>query len=213
MERNEIQRVEVSADVFDGLGEASHMPLGDISINNVFRGHLDASQENAISDSINKLCEVVDGVCNVLLDEAGNPIDFGDSEGRKKDNMEIKDLLGKVLAVLESFPKSVNAAFVDQDRERIDWLIRFSRHIVFSAALFLLSVILGLAVCISQTIEVNRKTKELQEWYRENDDAVSFGHFLKEHEPDLWEYWYSGRWQGNAELRDSIKAIHMVDGM
>lgn len=55
------------------------------------------------------------------------------------------------------------------------------------------------------------KGNQLDRWYDDNAEAISFGQFYRENFPKQYREWHTVQWQRDIALRDSICRAHSLD--
>ena len=151
---------------------------------------------------------MITDLCNVLLKEDGTLVDLCDRAGREKLTKSVKLYTELGAQMMKAIPSSVSAELCDKDRNLME---RFYKDRKKYALTLLFSVLLtGLLMGIAlYGFASNRiRSRELDEWYLENRNAIDFGNFIRQESPSIWDYWHSGRWQDDVAVRDSISQTH-----
>lgn len=198
------------------------------------REELTKEQEKDVKELISGLSDMVTSLFGILMLPNGKLVDFSDKEGRKqlRDTVlvfktKIEDAIndatlankGYAEAIGKAIPKKVDAEMVEEDRNRIDWLRRFWKWCIMS--IFAVVLISGATFYFSGKKMGSANEKEAfaddlmvsaKQWYEDNNSAMNFGKYLKEHEPTIYKHWHSGRWQRDKALRDFVYRTNKMRG-
>ena len=165
-------------------------------------------QANALSQDIKRVADMITGLCNVLLKEDGTLVDLCDRAGREKLTKSVKLYTELGAQMMKAIPSSVSAELCDKDRNLMERFYKdrkkYALTLIFS--ILMTGILMGIAL---YGIANNRiQSRELDEWYQENRNAIDFGNFIRQESPSIWDYWHSGRWQDDVAVRDSISQTH-----
>ena len=119
-------------------------------------------------------------------------------------------------------PSSIEAHLCDEDRNHLDTnfirlknLIKLNLPIVIGIGALVGICLMGsIMVCNSaanKRHKYEQRINELDRWYQENTDAISFGQFYRENYPKKYREWQTGRWQHDIAYRDSLIRTHSLD--
>lgn len=164
-----------------------------------------AKQANALSQDIKRLADMVADMSSVLLKEDGTLVDLSDRAGREKLAKSVKLNTELGAKMMKAIPSAVTAELCDKDRNLMERFYKdrkaYARTLMFS--ILMTGLLMGIAL---YGIASNRiRSSELEKWYKENRTAIDFGNFIRQESPSTWNYWYSGRWQRDVAVRDSIQ--------
>ena len=162
-----------------------------------------------LTHSVDDLTGVTTGLGNTLTNPDGSVIDISDKAGRQKDRQVLENIQTQINAILGRVPSSVQAEVCEEARSRLDKTLLYFKHERW--LLIFLFVVVGFlfgSLCMALN-DTRVRSNELEAWYLDQRNAICFGHYLREHNPKLYEYWYSGRRQQNVARKDSIVKAHL----
>lgn len=186
------------------------------------REELTKEQEKDMKELIYEFRDTITALFGILMLSNGKLVDFSDREGRKqlKDSLVVfkgrmekafsdasLDNQGYAEKIAKAIPKKVTAEFVEKDRKRMDWLKRYWRYLVATRIIITLCFCGMFYMLGNKFGKAEQRSTELQSWYADNRNAMDFGNYLKENETQIYEYWRTGRWQKDKNLRDSIHQV------
>lgn len=164
-----------------------------------------------LTHSVDDLTGVTTGLGNTLTNPDGSVVDISDKVGRQEDRQVLENIQTQINAILGRVPSSLKAEVCEEDRSRLDKVLLYFKHerwlLIF---LFVVAGFLFGTLCMGLN-DARFRSNELETWYHDQRDAICFGHYLREHNPKLYEYWYSGRWQRKVASKDSIAKAHMYE--
>lgn len=146
--------------------------------------------------------------------EIGNLID--------KTNQQQQFVAGKLTEIISSVPTRVEAEMCENDRKRFDsifktWKDVFKVHLpVYSIIGAIVGIVLAGSIMLSISAsntkrEYEQRISQLENWYKENADAIAFGRFYRENYPKQYRQWHTGQWQQDIAYRDSLRRAHSLD--
>lgn len=216
---NPFENVPSSADAPQTIDKKTVTALTDI----VERLEKTADSKEAIVKNEEELAGVV---FDTLLDDDGSIKDFTHSA-------EIRELIEKtrkqqerakaaLTAVLRSVPTSVKAELSEEDRKRLDsnfknWKDVFRLYIpTFGIIALAIGLILTGSLMLMNTAsdtkrEYEQRISQLDRWYDDNAEAISFGQFYRENYPKQYRQWHTGQWQRDIVVRDSLRRAYSLD--
>ena len=216
---NPFENIPSSADAPQTIDKKTVMTLTDI----VERLEKTADRKEAIVKNEEELAGVI---FDTLLDDDSSIKDFTHSteireliEETRKQQERAKAAL---TAVLRSVPTSVKAELSEEDRKRLDsnfknWKDVFRLYIpTFGIIALAIGLILtGSLMLMNTASDTKRKYEQrisqLDRWYDDNAEAISFGQFYRENYPKQYRQWHNGQWQQDIAYRDSLRRAHSLD--
>lgn len=216
---NPFENIPSSADAPQTIDKKTVMTLTDI----VERLEKTTDRKEAIVKNEEELAGVI---FDTLLDDDGSIKDFTHSA-------EIRELIEEtrkqqeratatIAAILRSVPTSVKAELSEEDRKRLDSNFKNWKD-VFRLYLPALSIA-GMAVGIFMTGSIwlsdkssytkrkyEQRISQLDRWYDDNAEAISFGQFYRENYPKQYREWHTGQWQRDIVVRDSLRRAYSLD--
>lgn len=216
---NPFENIPSSADAPQTIDKKTVTTLTDI----VERLEKTADRKEAIVKNEEELAGVI---FDTLLDDDGSIKDFTHSteireliEETRKQQERAKAAL---TAVLRSVPTSVKAELSEEDRKRLDsnfknWKDVFRLYLpAFSIVALAIGLILtGSLMLMNTASDTKRKYEQrisqLDRWYDDNAEAISFGQFYRENYPKQYRQWHTGQWQRDIVVRDSLRRAHSLD--
>ena len=216
---NPFENVPSSADAPQTIDKKTVMTLTDI----VERLEKTADRKEAIVKNEEELAGVI---FDTLLDDDSSIKDFTHSteireliEETRKQQERAKAAL---TAVLRSVPTSVKAELSEEDRKRLDsnfknWKDVFRLYIpTFGIIALAIGLILtGSLMLMNTASDTKRKYEQrisqLDRWYDDNAEAISFGQFYRENYPKQYRQWHNGQWQQDIVVRDSLRRAYSLD--
>lgn len=216
---NPFENVPSSADAPQTIDKKTVTTLTDI----VERLEKTADRKEAIVKNEEELAGVI---FDTLLDDDSSIKDFTHSteireliEETRKQQERAKAAL---TAVLRSVPTSVKAELSEEDRKRLDsnfknWKDVFRLYIpTFGIIALAIGLILtGSLMLMNTASDTKRKYEQrisqLDRWYDDNAEAISFGQFYRENYPKQYRQWHNGQWQRDIVVRDSLRRAYSLD--
>lgn len=216
---NPFENVPSSADAPQTIDKKTVTTLTDI----VERLEKTADRKEAIVKNEEELAGVI---FDTLLDDDSSIKDFTHSteireliEETRKQQERAKAAL---TAVLRSVPTSVKAELSEEDRKRLDsnfknWKDVFRLYIpTFGIIALAIGLILTGSLMLMNTAsdtkrEYEQRISQLDRWYDDNAEAISFGQFYRENYPKQYRQWHNGQWQQDIAYRDSLRRAHSLD--
>lgn len=216
---NPFENVPSSADAPQTIDKKTVTTLTDI----VERLEKTADRKEAIVKNEEELAGVI---FDTLLDDDGSIKDFTHSaeireliEETRKQQERAKAAL---TAVLRSVPTSVKAELSEEDRKRLDsnfknWKDVFRLYLpAFGIVALAIGLILtGSLMLMNTASDTKRKYEQrisqLDRWYDDNAEAISFGQFYRENYPKQYRQCHTGQWQRDIVVRDSLRRAHSLD--
>ena len=216
---NPFENVPSSADAPQTIDKKTVMTLTDI----VERLEKTADRKEAIVKNEEELAGVI---FDTLLDDDSSIKDLTHSteireliEETRKQQERAKAAL---TAVLRSVPTSVKAELSEEDRKRLDsnfknWKDVFRLYIpTFGIIALAIGLILTGSLMLMNTAsdtkrEYEQRISQLDRWYDDNAEAISFGQFYRENYPKQYRQWHNGQWQQDIAYRDSLRRAHSLD--
>lgn len=216
---NPFENVPSSADAPQTIDKKTVTTLTDI----VERLEKTADRKEAIVKNEEELAGVI---FDTLLDDDSSIKDFTHSteireliEETRKQQERAKAAL---TAVLRSVPTSVKAELSEEDRKRLDsnfknWKDVFRLYIpTFGIIALAIGLILTGSLMLMNTAsdtkrEYEQRISQLDRWYDDNAEAISFGQFYRENYPKQYRQWHNGQWQQDIAYRDSLRRAYSLD--
>lgn len=216
---NPFENIPSSADAPQTIDKKTVTTLTDI----VERLEKTADRKEAIVKNEEELAGVI---FDTLLDDDSSIKDFTHSteireliEETRKQQERAKAAL---TAVLRSVPTSVKAELSEEDRKRLDsnfknWKDVFRLYIpTFGIIALAIGLILtGSLMLMNTASDTKRKYEQrisqLDRWYDDNAEAISFGQFYRENYPKQYRQWHNGQWQQDIAYRDSLRRAYSLD--
>lgn len=216
---NPFENVPSSADAPQTIDKKTVTTLTDI----VERLEKTADRKEAIVKNEEELAGVI---FDTLLDDDSSIKDFTHSteireliEETRKQQERAKAAL---TAVLRSVPTSVKAELSEEDRKRLDsnfknWKDVFRLYIpTFGIIALAIGLILTGSLMLMNTAsdtkrEYEQRIIQLDRWYDDNAEAISFGQFYRENYPKQYRQWHNGQWQQDIAYRDSLRRAYSLD--
>lgn len=216
---NPFENIPSSADAPQTIDKKTVTTLTDI----VERLEKTADRKEAIVKNEEELAGVI---FDTLLDDDSLIKDFTHSteireliEETRKQQERAKAAL---TAVLRSVPTSVKAELSEEDRKRLDsnfknWKDVFRLYLpTFGIVALAVGLILTGSLMLMNTAadtkrEYEQRISQLDRWYDDNAEAISFGQFYRENYPKQYRQWHNGQWQRDIAVRDSLRRAHSLD--
>lgn len=216
---NPFENIPSSADAPQTIDKKTVMTLTDI----VERLEKTTDRKEAIVKNEEELAGVI---FDTLLDDDSLIKDFTHSteireliEETRKQQERAKAAL---TAVLRSVPTSVKAELSEEDRKRLDsnfknWKDVFRLYIpAFGIIALAIGLILTGSLMLMNTAsdtkrEYEQRISQLDRWYDDNAEAISFGQFYRENYPKQYREWHTGQWQRDIAYRDSLRRAYSLD--
>lgn len=216
---NPFENIPSSADAPQTIDKKTVTTLTDI----VERLEKTADRKEAIVKNEEELAGVI---FDTLLDDDSSIKDFTHSteireliEETRKQQERAKAAL---TAVLRSVPTSVKAELSEEDRKRLDsnfknWKDVFRLYIpTFGIIALAIGLILTGSLMLMNTAsdtkrEYEQRISQLDRWYDDNAEAISFGQFYRENYPKQYRQWHNGQWQRDIVVRDSLRRAYSLD--
>ncbi len=170
--------------------------------------------------------ELAGAVFESLLEDDGTMKDFGHTA-------EIRSMLRQESATrtrfheqmeqqLNAIPTAIEATLSKDDRKLLDnnfksWTDVFRLHLpTFGILGLLVGICIMVSVLISNSASHKKQTYEarieqLDHWYDDNAEAITFGQFYRENFPKQYREWQTGRWQQDIAYRDSLRRTHSLN--
>lgn len=181
------------------------------------------SQEEAIAKNQEELAGVM---FETFLDDDGSIKDIAHSaeiiSALRQTQAAMDKSCERIEAAQHDMPTSIKAHLCEDDRNLLDSnfirlknLIRLNLPIVFGISTLVGICLMG-SVMVSKSAtdkrhEYEQRIKELDRWYHENAEAISFGQFYRENYPKKYREWQTGRLQQDIAYRDSLIRAHSID--
>ena len=216
---NPFENIPSSADAPQTIDKKTVTTLTDI----VERLEKTADRKEAIVKNEEELAGVI---FDTLLDDDSLIKDFTHSteiqeliEETRKQQERAKAAL---TAVLRSVPTSVKAELSEEDRKRLDsnfknWKDVFRLYLpTFGIVALAVGLILTGSLMLMNTAadtkrEYEQRISQLDRWYDDNAEAISFGQFYRENYPKQYRQWHNGQWQRDIVVRDSLRRAYSLD--
>ena len=170
--------------------------------------------------------EITGEVYETLLNDDGTMKDFTHSA-------EIRNLIDKTgkmqqqaeaafYEIIKSIPTKVVARLSDDDRKTLasnfrSWKDVFRLYLPsiaivgFTVGIILMGSIMLYAFASDKKEAYELRIEQLDRWYDENAEAVAFGQFYRENFPKNYHQWYTGQWQRDIAVRDSLRRAYSLD--
>jgi|GEM_PF-3215411 hypothetical protein len=170
--------------------------------------------------------EITGEVYEALLNDDGTMKDFTHSA-------EIRNLIDKTgkmqqqaeaafYEIIKSIPTKVVARLSDDDRKTLasnfrSWKDVFRLYLPsiaivgFTVGIILMGSIMLYAFAADKKEAYEQRIEQLDRWYDENAEAISFGQFYRENFPKNYNQWYTGQWQRDIVVRDSLRRAYSLD--
>lgn len=216
---NPFENIPSSADAPQTIDKKTVTTLTDI----VERLEKTADRKETIVKNEEELAGVI---FDTLLDDDGSIKDFTHSteireliEETRKQQERAKAAL---TAVLRSVPTSVKAELSEEDRKRLDSNFKNWKDVfrLYIPAFGIVGVIVGLILTGSLMLmntasdtkrKYEQRISQLDRWYDDNAEAISFGQFYRENYPKQYRQWHNGQWQQDIAYRDSLRRAYSLD--
>lgn len=170
--------------------------------------------------------EITGEVYETLLNDDGTMKDFTHSA-------EIRNLIDKTgkmqqqaeaafYEIIKSIPRKIVASLSDDDRKTLasnfrSWKDVFRLYLPsiaivgFTVGIILMGSIMLYAFAADKKEAYEQRIEQLDRWYDENAEAISFGQFYRENFPKNYNQWYTGQWQRDIVVRDSLRRAYSLD--
>lgn len=178
-----------------------------VEMNEEERKALTEEQELSVKDSVKKMEEIAESLQTLLLNADGTAVDFSDKAGRLYLVQGLKNFKGAVDKlpeniqgqVLEGLPKSVALRFTDEDREKIEFLRKWQKHLYWIAITYFVVTSIVCFIACRMSAKANVKVKQAEELVEKNRDAAIFGNYMKKLNPKTWN-----KYMNNDEFRKEV---------
>lgn len=170
--------------------------------------------------------EMMDNVSNTLLDDFGAMKDFGnlwaiqELEGRICGHAEkfrqLSDATSSVIKKIPTLiPSKVETVPNKEMRDKLDQVLATRRDvlklylpslcgIIFVCVMLFIGGLWMLRTASDRRADLEAKIEAVDQYHRENAEAVTFTNFYRENYPKDYRKWRTGDWQKELALRDSI---------
>ena len=175
---------------------------------------------SASADTITKHAEtiglVVDGIGRYLLNEDGTVRDFTNVKLMNEMAKKVDDGLSamntnatNIENSIKKMPVEINATFTEPAFDAIDTLNRNLRleRIIFIAAALIVAAFA--AFTFYKGYAVSERSEELSQWYKENNEAILFGRYLRVNENDRWKFWHD-KWVNDPGLKEDMSDYFLI---
>lgn len=216
---NPFDNVPSTADVSDTVDKRTITTLTALTE----RFEVAVSREEAVAKNQEELAGVM---FETFLDDDGSIKDIAHSaeiiSALRQTQAAIDRSCERVEAAQRDMPTSIEAHLCEDDRNLLDSnFIRLKNLIKLN-----LPIVIGIGalvgICLMGSVMVSKSANdrrhdyeqcimELDHWYQENIEAISFGQFYRENYPKKYREWQIGRWQQDIAYRDSLTRAHSLD--
>lgn len=191
------------------MENASHPTLNDEA------GIMSQEDMKEIRAAVQLIGGYTEGFASAFLNNDGYLVDVSDKAGRARDRRfvlgvqsNIKDAIAEMNKRTE---KLCRAHFAEEDKAQLEKLnghFRYAFRWLFGACLVAsLFFITGIVMMV----KAHSYKNDVEQWYATSYNAINFGEFIREHDPSLYELWYSGDWEKMVKDKakeDSIRKRH-----
>lgn len=177
---------------------------------------LEPAKQSAMPDSYMKdihtwmqiITEVSKNFSRNFTDENGIMKDVLGTKERERERKFVLEVQRQIHADVASIKEHQQAEFKSEDKAEIVKVNKNFKNVVwyvvggiFVGALFSIGGILA-------AVNALQESDEMKAWYNNEYVYAAYGHFVREHDRDRWDYWYSGSWPRKVEKQDSIRKAH-----
>ena len=172
--------------------------------------------------------EITGEVYEPLLNDDGTMKDFTHSA-------EIRNLIDKTgnmqqqaeaafYEIIKSIPTKVVARLSDDDRNPLasnfqSWKVVIRLYLPsiaivgFTVGIILMGSIMLYAFASDKKEAYEQRISQLDRWYDDNAEAISFGQFYRENYPKQYREWHTGQWQRDIAVRGSLRRAYSLDSL
>lgn len=181
------------------------------------------SREEAVAKNQEELAGVM---FETFLDDDGSMKDIAHSaeiiSALRQTQAAMDRTVKRIDVAQRDMPTSIEAHLCEDDRNLLDSnfirlknLIKINLPIVIGIGALVGICLMG-SVMVSKSAtdkrhEYEQRIMELDRWYQENAEAISFGNFYRENYPKKYREWQTGRWEQDIAFRDSLIHAHSLD--
>ncbi len=170
--------------------------------------------------------ELAGALFEIFLDDDGSIKDFANTKrfesAMNQATRKFEEACDRVETSVQSVPTRIEVRLCDEDRNRLDSnflrlknLIKLHLPLVLSLGAFVGICLMGsIMMCNSASDkkhQYEQRINQLDRWYQENTEAISFGQFYRENYPKKYREWKTGRWQQDLAYRDSLIHSNSLD--
>ena len=103
----------------------------------------------------------------------------------------------------------IDAIFTEPAFEAIEGLndnLRKERYIYIGTIIL---VAIFAAFVAYKGLQIADKSEKLTQWYKENNEAVLFGRYLRVNENDRWRFWHD-KWVNDPGLKEDMNDYFLI---
>lgn len=154
------------------------------------------------------ITEVSKNFSRNFTDENGIMKDVLGTKERERERKFVLEVQRQIHADVASIKEHQQAEFKPEDKAEIVKVNKYFKNVmwyvvggIFVGALFSIGGVVA-------TVNALQQSDEIKAWYNNEYVYAAYGHFVRKHDRDRWDYWYSGTWPRKVEKQDSIRKAH-----
>ena len=194
------------------------LPQGDGTPSEMLKA---AKQMTAAADTITRHAETmglaVDGIGRYLLNEDGTVHDFTNAElmesTSKNVNLGVQQMNNNAASIsekIDKMPTHIDATF---SRPAFDAIYQLNDNLhkeryIFIGAIILVAIFA--AFVAYKGLQIADKSEKLTQWYKDNNEAILFGRYLRVNENDRWRFWHY-KWVNDPGLKEDMNDYFLIE--
>lgn len=170
--------------------------------------------------------ELAGALFEIFLDDDGTLKDVANTRrfesAMNQATREFEGACDRVETAVQSVPTRIEAHLCDEDRNRFDRNLQSWKDVFKHNPIVFICIGVTIGICLigswamcnyasDKIQQYEQRIKELENWYQESTDAISFGQFYRENYPKKYREWQIGRWQQDIAYRDSLIRANSLD--
>ena len=111
---------------------------------------------------------------------------------------------------IDKMPTHIDASFTEPAFDAIERLndnLRKERYI-FIGAIILVAIFA--AFVAYKGLQIADKSEKLTQWYKDNNEAILFGRYLRVNENDRWRFWHD-KWVNDPGLKEDMSDYYLME--
>ncbi len=171
-----------------------------------------------LEKNANIVSSAADGIGRYLLNEDGTIRDFtnyelmkGMHEMLKKGIVDMRQSTVAIQKKIEETPTEMTAHFDKEDMTRLEKLLKYFKWERVFLWVYIACAAFMMGSFTVKSCSLDKREKELKQWYDANHEVANFGRFIRMHESERWEYWHK-QWRSDPQMMEDMYDAHMVKG-
>jgi hypothetical protein len=171
--------------------------------------------ENAMKDFLHLISGLIEAFSNAFLDKEGQVKDLTDKEGREQDRQFMLGVQDKVEKLLANFGQAVKdfarraampceAELAEKDMKEIARMNNFFEKSFYYFVGWMLAASLVCCIGIAMISSASNKKSDLERWYRQQAEAITFGNYAIQNLPKSYKIWKEDFRQLTKQQQDSV---------